>query len=70
MENHYDFINVHSHLGTKAVEARFKKLAKEKGDEILPNVYLPAPNLNVLVVGCHCALHFSSGEKIFKQLLD
>lgn len=70
VENHYDFINVHSHWGNKAIEARFKELAITKGDEILPNIYLPNPNLNALFVVRHCAIHFAAGEMNFRQILD
>lgn len=70
VENHYDFINVHSHWSNKRIEKRFKDLAARTGEEILPNIYLPEPNLNALFVARHCAIHFASGEMIIKQILD
>lgn len=70
VENHYDFINVHSHWSNKRIEKRFKKLARRTGEEVLPNVFLPEPNLNALFVARHCAIHFASGELIIKQILD
>ena len=70
VENHYDFINVHSHKSNKEIEDRFKALAKEIGKEILPNVYLPNPNLNALFVMRHAACDFAAGHTTLKQMID
>lgn len=70
VENHYDFINIHSHWSNKRIEKRFKDLARITEEEVLPNVFLPEPNLNALFVARHCAIHFASGELIIKQILD
>ena len=70
VENHYDLINVHSHSQNKEIEHHYKNLAQVKGEEILPNVYLPIPQLEVEFTLRHAATHFSSGEMTLRQLLD
>lgn len=70
VENHYDFINVHSHLSNIKIEKHFKKLAQEKGEEIFPNVYLPSPLLEVEFTVRHAAIHFAAGELTIRQILD
>lgn len=70
VENHYDFINVHSHRGNLEIENVFKKLAKEEGEQILYNIYVPSPKLNLLFVARHTAIHFAAGELILRQILD
>lgn len=70
IENHYDFINVHSHKHNREIEARFKELAAVRGREILPGVFLPSPNLEALFVIRHAAAHFAATELTFRQILD
>lgn len=72
-ENHYDFINVHSHPSNKAVEARLKELAYQ-GDEAIDidgqRVYLPSPDFNALFLLRHTAAHFAAEKMSLRQLLD
>ena len=70
VENHYDFINVHSHLSNKQIETHFKKLAQEKGEEIFPNVYLPSPLLEAEFTVRHAAIHVAAGELSIRQVVD
>ena len=71
IENHYDFINIHSHKSNKAIEKHFKKLADEKyGEQIMKNVYLPNPLLELEFTLRHAAGHFSSGEMLIRHILD
>ena len=70
VENHYDFINVHSHKSNKAIEEHFKRLANERGEEIMENVFLPSPLLEAEFTARHAASHFASGEMTIRQLLD
>ena len=70
VENHFDFLNIHSHKSNNAIEQRLKELTKEKGKEILPNVFLPCPNLSALFVIRHAACDFAAGNMTLRQMLD
>ena len=74
VENHYDFINVHSHRSNVEVESIFKKLAKERQTEyMLSNgvvIYLPSPILNALFLARHMGIHFAAEHLTLRQILD
>lgn len=76
VENHYDFVNVHSHRSSKSVELTFKNLAEDRSKAIkheLPDgseIFFPSPNLNILFVLRHCASHFAAESINLRQLLD
>lgn len=76
VENHYDFVNVHSHSSNKGIEATFKKLAEDRSKAVehhLPDgtlIYLPSPDLNALFVARHMAAHFAAEHINLRQLLD
>lgn len=76
VENHYDFVNVHSHRSGSSVEALFKSLAEDKGRAVrhlLPRgteIFLPSPDLNALFIARHCAAHFAAEKMNLRQLLD
>lgn len=73
VENHYDFINVHHHKSHAALEKIFKELGKNDSYFVEINgerVFLPSPNLHVLFLLKHAALHFFSTELTFRQVLD
>lgn len=73
VENHYDFINVHSHHSNAGIEGVFKALAM-KGEEVadseIPNLYYPSPDLNALFVARHSAAHFAAERMTLRQVLD
>lgn len=60
VENHYDFLNVHSHRSTPPIEARLKALASA-GD---------LPLLHLLFVCRHAAIHFAANSLTLRQALD
>ena len=76
VENHYDFVNVHSHRSNKMIEETFKGLAADKDKAVshtLPGgtkILFPSPDLNALFVARHCAAHFAAEEMNLRQLLD
>lgn len=70
VENHYDFINIHSHSSSKKIEGKFKKLVEKAGIEILPNIQIPCPMLNALFIIRHAAGDFAAGHTTLKQILD
>lgn len=73
VENHYDFINKYHHKSHQKLEKLFKQLGND--DTYYVNlygvkVYLPSPNLHALFLLKHTMLHFVSGERTLRQLLD
>ena len=85
VENHYDFINVHSHLSSKAIEKILKELGSEANlNDSLDNVgkriqyvivngekvYLPSPNLHALFLLRHAASHFAAEGISLRNVLD
>lgn len=74
VENHYDFVNVHSHRSNRRIEADFKRLAGSGSEEHVcadgTGIYLPSPLLNALYVARHSACHFAAEGMNLRQLLD
>jgi len=73
VENHYDFLNVHSHKSNVWIEEMFKKMAIEEPvieDQSIKNLYYPSYTLNALYVARHAACHFASEKIKIRHLLD
>lgn len=74
VENHYDFINVHSHRSNRRIEADFKRLSGSGAEESVwadgARIYFPSPLLNALYVVRHSACHFAAEGMNLRQLLD
>lgn len=73
VENNYDFIEVHHHSSSPALE----KILKEKGQDDSysvevsgERVYVPSPNLHALFLLRHSMEHFASTGITLRQLLD
>ena len=73
VENHYDFIEVHHHSSSPALE----KILKEKGQDDShfvelygERVYVPSPNLHALFLLRHNMEHFASTGINLRQLLN
>lgn len=73
VENHYDFVNVHTHKTNKIVEHKLKELAQDDSHYVEvfgEKVYLPSPNLHALFLLRHSMAHFAATEISIKQILD
>lgn len=74
VENHYDFLNVHSHRSNREIEAELKRLAAEEPCEEIKvegaTVWLPSPNFNALFLLRHAAAHFAAAEIGLRHLVD
>ena len=73
VENHYDFINVHSRKPNIELEKIFKELGKDDSHYIELNgkkLYLPSPNLHALFLMRHLVAHFTSVSITLRQVLD
>ena len=74
VENHYDFINVHSHRSNQWIENEFKTLALAGSEEYTfdngAKLLFPSPLLHCLFVARHNACHFAAEHLNLRQLLD
>ena len=77
VENHYDFLNVHSHPSNRKVEAILKDLGREAKVPPLEEVavdgstiLLPSPDMNALFLLRHAASHFAAERLTLRQVLD
>lgn len=72
VENHYDFINVHSRPSNKVIEVYLKKLAQEGIIKAQNNdcVYYPSADFNALFLLVHSASHFICNEMVVRHLID
>lgn len=73
VENHYDFVNVHSHKSNKKIESILKDLGQDDSYSVGvcgEKVYLPSPNLHALFLLRHDMAHFAATELTIRQLLD
>lgn len=73
VENHYDFVNVHSHQSSKSLEKVFKELGQDDShsvDVFGEKVYIPSPNLHALFLLRHMASHFAAEGITLRQVLD
>lgn len=74
VENHFDFVNVHSHCSNRWIESEFKRLAARGCEEQTfdngVKVLYPSPLLNCLFIARHNASHFAAEHLNLRQLLD
>ena len=80
VENHYDFLNVHSRKPNIELEKIFKELGNDDSHFVELNdnastgsatkVYLPSPNLHALFLMRHLVAHFTSVSITLRQVLD
>ncbi len=73
VENHYDFLNVHSHLSNKVTEEELRKQLQEGCEAIDVDgttVYLPPVSFNALFLLRHSAGHFASAEIALRHVTD
>lgn len=73
VENHYDFVNVHSRKSNAEIEKIFKDLGKDDSHFVTLNnekVYLPSPDLHALFLLKHAMDNFVSTSITISQVLD
>lgn len=74
VENHYDFVNVHSHRSSRWIERLFKRLAASGHEAYMldngARIILPSPLLNMLFVARHSACHFAAEGMTLRMLCD
>ncbi len=73
IENHYDFLDVHTHLSNKEVEGVLRKQLETECETVMVNgamVYLPPVNFNALFLLRHAAGHFASAEIALRHVTD
>lgn len=73
VENHYDFINVHTRKSSRELEKVFKELGADDSHYVEVHgekVYVPSPNLHALFLMRHMASHFVGSNITLRQVLD
>lgn len=73
VENHFDFVNVHSHSSSRELEPILKQLGQDASHTVEiygEKVYLPSPDLHALFLMRHAAAHFASANINLRQVLD
>ena len=74
VENHFDFVNVHSHRSNQWIEKVFKDLAVSEYESYTlyngVDILFPSPLLNCLFIARHNAIHFAAEHLNLRQLLD
>lgn len=71
IENHFDFLNIHSHNSNIPYERRLKSLS-DTGylPSDIPNAYIPSEDFNALFILRHTAAHFAAVEMVLRQVVD
>lgn len=73
VENHYDFLNIHSHLSNRGIERQLQALATQPGETADVNgntIYLPPADFNALFLLRHAAAHFAAAEIGLRHVVD
>lgn len=73
VENHYDFVNVHTRKSNAEIEKVFKELGMDDSYYVSvygQDVFIPSPNLHALFLLKHAASHFVGANINLRQVLD
>ena len=73
VENHYDFLNIHSHHSNRIIEQRLQQLTQQPMAQVAvgeATVYLPSADFHALFMLRHSASHFAAEKIALRHLLD
>ena len=73
VENHYDFLNVHSHRSNRTIERWLQELAAAEGERVKVDgamICLPSADFNALFLLRHMAAHFAAAEIGLRHVID
>ena len=72
IENHYDFLNIHSHHSNRDIEARLRELTAEPESITIEGrtLYRPNANCHALFLLRHAASHFAAVEIVLRHIID
>lgn len=73
VENHYDFLNIHSHHSNRIIEQRLQQLTQQPMAQVAvgeATVYLPSADFHSLFMLRHSASHFAAEKIALRHLLD
>ena len=73
VENHYDFLNIHSHRSNKIIEQRLLEFVQQPLEAVDVDgaiVYLPSADFHALFLLRHSASHFAAERITLRHLLD
>ncbi|MBR5811991.1 MAG: nucleotidyltransferase family protein [Alistipes sp.] len=73
VENHYDFLNIHSHHSNRIIEQRLQQLTQQPMAQVAvgeATAYLPSADFHSLFMMRHSASHFAAERVVVRHLLD
>ena len=73
VENHFDFVNTHSHVSNARIEKLFKSLAQDGSNSVEicgRQVCVPSAKLHSLFLIRHCLCHFVAEGITLRQVMD
>lgn len=73
VENHYDFLNVHSHASNRVADRLLKQYVGAPGEPVRvgdAEVFLPAPRFNAFFLLRHAAVHFAAAGIGIRHVAD
>jgi hypothetical protein len=72
VENHYDFLNIHSHHSSRDIEQHLKTTAYDAKQIDVEGVkaYIPNANCHALFLLRHAAAHFAAVEIVLRHIID
>lgn len=74
VENHCNFLNIHSHASNVALEKILRELSIQPHSEQInlnkATIALPSPNFNALFLLKHMSDHFATSETVLRHLCD
>lgn len=73
VENHYDFLNVHSHASNRRLDGVLRRLAEQAGETLgigEGRVMFPSPDFDALFLLRHAAVHFAAIGIVLRHVAD
>ncbi|MEE1149287.1 MAG: nucleotidyltransferase family protein, partial [Alistipes sp.] len=73
IENHFDFLNIHSHLSNRDLERELLRCTEEQSEVVDVDgakVFLPPLNMHALFLVRHAAAHFAAVEIVLRHIVD
>ena len=72
VENHYDFLNIHSHRSNRDIDNILKSIARENIPCTVEQerIYIPNARLHSLFLLRHTAAHFAAAEIALRHIVD
>lgn len=73
VENHYNFVNIHSHLSNRIIEKELHSLVRQEHESLDVDgmkVFFASADFNALFLLYHAAMHFAASEIAMRHVTD